>query len=477
MLHEGRTIQNHLKKPNKKSNSTTSKQDHTAQTFAKLMFKGDVKAALHLISEQHKGEYLHLDSKVNSDSSNTTPCTVREALRLKHPPSQLAPANAIYSSADPPTVHPVLFESIDGALIRRAAPLATNVPTTNQPLHGRHQPLHGRHHPLLTRRYHTLALSMYAIGILPLIHQLKQNIKQVWYADDATATGRVCDLKQWWDQLENIGPNYSYVVNPTKTWLIVKETFLSEASEIFKNTHIRITTEGHLGAALGTQTYVDSYVGKKVNEFSEEVKRLSCIAKSQPYPAYSALTHGMASKRTYLTRTIFNTNHLIKPLEDAIRTYLIPALTGRAPPNDVERDLLSLPCRLGGIGMCNPSKTAAFEYSLSQRVTKPLCQLILQQDPTYSFETCEAQSQVKSEVHEERRKKQSVDASTLRSSLPPSLKFAMSLAQEKGASSWLTALPIVHAANHFQYHVFFLVLGEDIHPFGIMRFVILQHIS
>ena len=66
----------------------------------------------------------------------------------------------------------------------------------------------------------------------PLIHQLKQNIKQVWYADDATTTGRVCDLKQWWDQLENIGPKYGYVVNPTKTWLIVKETFLSEANEI-----------------------------------------------------------------------------------------------------------------------------------------------------------------------------------------------------------------------------------------------------
>ena len=162
------------------------------------------------------------------------------------------------------------------------------------------------------------------------------------------------------------------------------------------------------------------------------------------------------------------------------KNLLIPALTGRAPPNDVERDLLSLPCRLGGIGISNPSKTAAFEYSASQRVTKPLCQLILQQDPTYSFETCEAQSQAKSEVHEERRKKQSADASALRSSLPPSLKFAMSLAQEKAGSllcplkstallcirvhtemrlhfamggSPMLSPPIVHAANHFQYHV------------------------
>ena len=119
-----------------------------------------------------------------------------------------------------------------------------------------------------TTQGETLAMSMYAIGILPLNHQLNQNIKLVWYADYATATCRECDLKQWWHQLENIGPNYGYVVNPTKTWLIVKETFLSEANEIFKNTNIRITTEGHphLGAALGTQIYVDSYVGKRVNE-------------------------------------------------------------------------------------------------------------------------------------------------------------------------------------------------------------------
>ena len=95
----------------------------------------------------------------------------------------------------------------------------------------------------------------------------------------------------------------------------------------------------------------------------------------------------------------------------------------------------------GRIGIYNPSKTAAFEYSASQRVTKPLCQLTLQQDPTYSFETCKAQSQAKFEVNEERWKKQSADASALRSSLPL-LKFAMSLAQEMGTSSWLTALPI-----------------------------------
>ena len=83
---------------------------------------------------------------------------------------------------------------------------------------------------------------------------------------------------------------------------------------------------------------------------------------------------------------------------------------------------------MGGISIGYPSKSAIFEYSVSQHVIKPLLQLILKQDPTYSFKTGEARSQSKCEVHIERRKKQSADASTLWFSLP--LKFAMSLAQE-----------------------------------------------
>ena len=39
-----------------------------------------------------------------------------------------------------------------------------------------------------------LAMAIYAIGILPLIHQL-------WYADDATVGGSLSALHEWWDDL------------------------------------------------------------------------------------------------------------------------------------------------------------------------------------------------------------------------------------------------------------------------------------
>ena len=46
-----------------------------------------------------------------------------------------------------------------------------------------------------------LAMSMYAIGILPLITQLQCETKQVWYADDATGAGCIRGVRQWWNDI------------------------------------------------------------------------------------------------------------------------------------------------------------------------------------------------------------------------------------------------------------------------------------
>lgn len=41
-------------------------------------------------------------------------------------------------------------------------------------------------------------------------------------------------------------------------------------------------------------------------------------------------------------------------------------LSGQPPPNDVERDLLALPARLGGIAVSNPSNAADSKSILKQ---------------------------------------------------------------------------------------------------------------
>ena len=61
--------------------------------------------------------------------------------------------------------------------------------------------------------------------------------------------------------------------NAGKCWLVRKPDKEETARSIFEETAINITTEGrkHLGAALGSRSYLEQYVNGKVEEWVEQV--------------------------------------------------------------------------------------------------------------------------------------------------------------------------------------------------------------
>ena len=77
-----------------------------------------------------------------------------------------------------------------------------------------------------------LALPMYALATLPLIAQLPSDVFQLWYADDACASGDVSGLRQWWESLCEKGSQFGYVVNPVKTWFVVKPSYLASQETV-----------------------------------------------------------------------------------------------------------------------------------------------------------------------------------------------------------------------------------------------------
>ena len=167
-----------------------------------------------------------------------------------------------------------------------------------------------------------------------------------------------------------------------------------------------------------------------------------------PHAAYSAFTHGLVHKWSYLARTVPDITRLFQPLEDVIHTKFIPCLTGRAPPNDLERNLLSLPPK--SVGIPDSTTTSDTEYTASRSVCKPLYNLILLHDSSYPTEAIEQQVEAKKEVHSLKLKHSQGSAFNLRPQLANSTQRSLDLAQEKGASNWLTTLPIDE--NGFTLH-------------------------
>ena len=295
-------------------------------------------------------------------------------------------------------------------------------------------------------------MGMYALGVIPLIRILtatRPQVHQVWYADDASGAGSCADLCGWWDALCSAGPNFGYHPNPSKTFLVTKPEHAEKAKQLFAGTNVSICAGKRcLGAAIGSKSFTEEYVRKKVCTWVEEVKSLACNAATHPHSAYSAFTHGLSSRWTFVSRTMSDIQNLLVPLEHAIHEYLLPALTGRPSCSSLERSYLALPVRLGGLGIANPTETSAPAFLASVKLTAPLTSMIVSTGTTEIQLDYNLLQSLKRDISSENHKSLHQKAEGIYKLLPPSLQRCFDLACEKGSSSWLSALPIADHGFH-----------------------------
>ena len=129
-----------------------------------------------------------------------------------------------------------------------------------------------------------------------------------------------------------------------------------------------------------------------------DIAKLAEFALSQPQACYVVYTFGLKHRWTYFLRTLPDIQDLLEPLENAISHMLIPAIAERKS-NQLDRNFLALPVRLGGLGLGNLSLEARRECASSVKVTKPLVEQIVSQShqlPEDSL-TKLAQQEVRSE--------------------------------------------------------------------------------
>ena len=286
-------------------------------------------------------------------------------------------------------------------------------------------------------------MPFYALATIPLNSACKSDLSsEVWFADDATGCGNLTSLQSWWDKLNTYDPQFGYHPNGCKTWLITKQALEQTATNVFANTNVHVTTEArkHLGAPLGSESYINSKVSEEVKEWTEELDTLSEIVRIHPHVAYCAYIHGLKSKWLYLTRTTPDICDLLEPIETTLRQRFIPSLTSKPSPGDQMREVLSLPARLGGLAITNPKATAKEEHQASLQLTASLVSSI--DEHSNPFTSNLARLQAKSHLRQTRRAKEKQRANTITEQLPEVLKHAVLLASEKGASSWPTALPL-----------------------------------
>ena len=228
------------------------------------------------------------------------------------------------------------------------------------------------------------AMSIYAIAIIPLVLMIMEIMstspdntsKMVAYAGDFTARGTVKYLKYWCETLCELGPKFGYYPEASKTWLIVKNDFYDIANTTFKSTKINVTSNGK--------------------------RHLGAVISSRSY------------KEDYMNGKI---NHWIKEVK-----------------------LLSLPPKLGGLGIPIFSETSDFEYSNSKMVTKQLCEKIIQQERQYNRDN--KIKEIKNKLTRTRPTRYHQILVDVRAHMNKNQQQLNDISQEPGAYSWILSLPL-----------------------------------
>ena len=159
-------------------------------------------------------------------------------------------------------------------------------------------------------------------------------------------------------------PYFGYHPNASKTFLIVKEHMLQEATNIFENSGVQITTEGrkYLGCPLGTAEFNSSFCNNLVSQFLEQLKNLSKAAYTYSHEAYAAYVTGLKNKWSYFARCISNFSEYVRTLEETLVTEFMPSLTG-TPCSELHRDLYAVPVCKGGLGLPQLMKSCEQDYT------------------------------------------------------------------------------------------------------------------
>ena len=186
-----------------------------------------------------------------------------------------------------------------------------------------------------------------------------------------------------------LDPKFGHYPKASKSWLILKEKAKQGAFIVFTDTWIKIITEcrHHLGPVIGSYKYRCEYVQNQIDEPINKIKLLSMKAKREPQAAYSCFIIAFKHKPSCIMRTIPNISDQLNQLDGEIISEFKPAITWGIHCSDIERQLLSLSSKLGGLGILIFAEILNQEYEYSLMLSKDLSTRILKQEIQLSSET------------------------------------------------------------------------------------------
>eukprot|EP00957_Ditylum_brightwellii_P077975 5927077-Ditylum_brightwellii.AAC.1 len=130
-----------------------------------------------------------------------------------------------------------------------------------------------------------MAMFLYALGVLPIIKQLKHHQLDV---ESLTREISNCKhaIKAWFQELCQIGPPLGYFPEPDKSILVTALLNLELAKNYFQAENFKIKTGYHyLGGHIGEGK--DDFVTEKVLDWVDSVKKILPLVRRNPQTVHT----------------------------------------------------------------------------------------------------------------------------------------------------------------------------------------------
>ena len=237
-----------------------------------------------------------------------------------------------------------------------------------------------------------LAMPWYYVNTSITIQSLRistPGVKQVWLTDDSAGGGQIVPLYNFYNHLSKEGKKYGYLANGSKSWLVDKsDVLVDEAKRVF-------------------------------------------------------FTNGYKSKFTYFMYTIKSFEDYVDPIQEVIDYLLLPTLSGQTEPLPSDlRQLVTLTPAQGGLGAPDLRFEATQQFSASTSIAASHLDSIT----THSMFMVAGENSTKEFKRQHQALKTASAKSRMESidsTLPLDLLRSVNQSRYKGASSWLTAVPLV----------------------------------
>ena len=130
-------------------------------------------------------------------------------------------------------------------------------------------------------------------------------------------------------------------------------------------------------------------------------------------------------------------------MDTAIDEYVIKPILNGHSFNYSERIWYSLPPRMGGLGIIIPSEISDIYYQNSRGLTTEIVtRIVNQHDQQTTTNVNEAQNKNKHNIRSEKNKREEEKLAYVKSTLNIQKTKLLEAITEKGASNWLTTMPI-----------------------------------